>query len=407
MFVGNYSYVNPYIFAGSSIIISLLIVLMIYNLRKNTFKSNFFLVFAVLSLGFANILQLLFSVDLSSSGLPGFIIELFPYSLAILSSLLVMFFLLLFFRTFESEIIMNKLEMILSGFLLVIFSSMFSTILLISAFFSTGPQFGPAPTDSTATSTSATISQGTNQVTPQAGNIGFIQQFYGLIIVFSIILTIVFFISLIWTFRNINKNIESKATKTITKMFQGSIIPILVGSMVALTLNITIGTFISAIGFIIMAVLNFKYGNFILQGEILQHMVILDSEGLPIYGYKFNMNDIDNEDDINDREILFSGALTAVSSLITEFTGNTSQEVREITLNGLIIMVSSIKVQENNYSVVLLTKKSTVFYRDSLKKFTKNIPMIIEQNMQRNYGFTVEQVKNTNMLLESSFGRTY
>ena len=155
-----------------------------------------------------------------------------------------------------------------------------------------------------------------------------------------------------------------------------------------------------------MAYLNFKYGNFILQGEILQHMVILDSEGLPIYGYKFS-KDTEHGDGINDREILFSGALTAISSLITQFTGNESQEVKEITLNGLIIMVSSIKVQENNYSVVLLTKKSTVFYRDSLKKFTKNIPMIIEQNMERNYAFNVDQIKNTNILLESSFGKAY
>lgn len=159
IFIGNCSYINPFVFVRSSIIIFLLIILMVYNLRKNTFKSNFFLVFAVLSLGFANILQLLLSVDfLSSSGLPSFIVDLFPYSLAILSSLLVMFFLLLFFRTFEFEIIMNKLEMILSGFLLVIFSSMFSTILLISAFFSTGPQLGPAPTDSTIISGSATVS---------------------------------------------------------------------------------------------------------------------------------------------------------------------------------------------------------------------------------------------------------
>ena len=53
---------------------------------------------------------------------------------------------------------------------------------------------------------------------------------------------------------------------------------------------------------------------------------------------------------------------------------------------------------------VLLTKKSTIFYRDSLKKFTTNIPLIIGQNMQKNYGFTVDQIKNTNILLESSFG---
>ena len=191
-------------------------------------------------------------------------------------------------------------------------------------------------------------------------------------------------------------------------MFQGSIIPILIGSLISLTLNITKGTFISAIGFVLMAILNMKYGNYILQGEILQHIVIIDSEGPPIYGYKFN-NLIDNDDehDINDREVLFSGALTAISSLISEFTGNISQEVKEITLNGLIIMISSVMVQEKGYSVVLLTKKSTIFYRDSLKKFTTNIPLIIGENMQRNYGFTVDQIKNTSILLESSFGRCY
>lgn len=400
---GNYSYINPFIFAGSSLIILALIGFMIYNFRKNKYKSNLFLGLAILSLGFANILQLLFSVDFSSSGIPGFVTQLFPYTLAILSSLLMMFFLLLFFRTFQSEIIMNKLEMILSGFLILIFSSMFSTILLISAFFSTGPQFGAPPSTQ---DTSTTVTQTTTQAAPQAGNLGFLQQFYTLIIVLSIVLTVVFFISLLWTFRNINKNIENKQIKKATKMFQTSVIPILLGSLIALTLNITTGTFISAIGFIIMAVFSLKYGNYILQGEILQHMVILDSDGFPLYGYKFNDLQSDSDDgDINDKEILFSGALSAISSLISEFTGSTSHEVKEITLNGLIIMISSVKVQEKRYSVVLLTKKSTIFYRDSLKKFTKNIPLIIGQNIKRNYGFTVDQIKNTNKLLESSFGR--
>ena len=107
------------------------------------------------------------------------------------------------------------------------------------------------------------------------------------------------------------------------------------------------------------------------------------------------------------KKYYFLGALTAISSLISEFTGNTTQEVKEITLNGLIIMISSIRVQEKAYSVVLLTKKSTIFYRDSLKNFTKNIPLIVRQNMQINYGFTVNQIKNTYIMLESSFGRFY
>ena len=60
-----------------------------------------------------------------------------------------------------------------------------------------------------------------------------------------------------------------------------------------------------------MAILNMKYGNYILQGEILQHMIILDSEGLPLYGYKFDTIKDSDDGDINDKEILFSGGFNS------------------------------------------------------------------------------------------------
>ena len=158
IFIVNYSYINPFIYFSSSIIILFLLGIMVYNLRNNKYKSNFFLAFAVLSLGTANILQLLFCFNFSYSGLPSFFIQLFKYSIAILSSLLVLFFLLLFFRTFESEIIMNKLEMFLSGFLILLSSSMFSTIFLLSSIFSTGPKFSPPQSSTSNISTVATSS---------------------------------------------------------------------------------------------------------------------------------------------------------------------------------------------------------------------------------------------------------
>ena len=68
-------------------------------------------------------------------------------------------------------------------------------------------------------------------------------------------------------------------------------------------------------------------------------------------------------------------------------------------------MISRFMIEENGYSVVLLAKKSSIFYRDSLKKFTKNIPSIIQQDYKKNFAFTVAQIKLTNKLLESSFGR--
>ena len=81
------------------------------------------------------------------------------------------------------------------------------------------------------------------------------------------------------------RNIESKQIKKATKLFQGSIIPILIGTLISLTINITVGTFISAIGFVLMAILNSKYGNYVLQGEILKHIVIMSTDGIPVYGY--------------------------------------------------------------------------------------------------------------------------
>ena len=99
-----------------------------------------------------------------------------------------------------------------------------------------------------------------------------------------------------------------------------------------------------------------------------------------------------------DQELLFSGALRAISILLEEFTG-TNHTIEEIFFGNLLMMIKQCK----DLSIVLVADKSTLFFREALESFSKQLYSTIP-DIDNTLNFTKEQTKNASLLLEQQFG---
>lgn len=118
--------------------------------------------------------------------------------------------------------------------------------------------------------------------------------------------------------------------------------------------------------FIAISVL--KGGIFIFRSELLQLLFVLDDSGIPSYSFRFR--DISSERLTDDDEMLFSGALKAVSMLFQNLTGS-EVDLKEIVLENAHVMIQRIPIQNQSLSAVLIAKKSSSFYQDALNLFAQ------------------------------------
>jgi len=99
-----------------------------------------------------------------------------------------------------------------------------------------------------------------------------------------------------------------------------------------------------------------------------------------------------------DQELLFSGALRAISILLEEFTG-TNHTIEEIFFGNLLMMIKQCK----DLSIVLVADKSTLFFREALESFSNQLYKTIP-DIDNTLNFTTEQTKKASLLLEQQFG---
>jgi len=116
-----------------------------------------------------------------------------------------------------------------------------------------------------------------------------------------------------------------------------------------------------------------KNGILVFQDQGLRRLIIVDSFGLIHYSYEFRA--FTNRKTSNADEMLFSGAINAISKIMQEFTGTTESQIRQIELNGLQIMIRPIG--NTIYSAILFVDHPTQFFSEALagvsQKFAKEL----------------------------------
>ena len=74
------------------------------------------------------------------------------------------------------------------------------------------------------------------------------------------------------------------------------------------------------------------------------------------------------------QDVLFSGAFTAISQLLEEFTG-ANMNLKELRLDRMRMLIKSLP---NELSVVLIVDKSTTFFKQSLNLFSNKIQDLLK-----------------------------
>lgn len=127
--------------------------------------------------------------------------------------------------------------------------------------------------------------------------------------------------------------------------------------------------FSQLIGLILLSLpILFSQSTYFMQSRRLSRLIIITDAGMPIYDFKFApINGKDNE-------LLLSGALTAIRSVMHEATG-ASKELQAIVFGDLHIIT---EVREG-FAANLLVEKSSALLKDSLRLFADDFQTIYEK----------------------------
>lgn len=142
-----------------------------------------------------------------------------------------------------------------------------------------------------------------------------------------------------------------------------------------------------------------KGGLFIFKDESLRKLFILDDSGMIYFSYSFRS--FQNKETSEDEEILFSGAINAVSSILKEFTGENKNAIEQIKLKNHHMILENIGTTP--YSTILIADRHTLFYNEALQKIVKEFALLIP-SMQKNQFFNKDLSSKANDIINSHFG---
>lgn len=168
------------------------------------------------------------------------------------------------------------------------------------------------------------------------------------------------------------------------------------------------------IGYTIIYIRFLYSGIFILQSNSLQRLIVLNMDGTPLYSYNFllkqqetitireNKEEGQQEEEIasEDEDILFSGALQAVSMLLSQLMG-TKQQLKEIVFEDVNLITYHLPKSQTSF--ILVSEQVTQFYREALENFAQKLPEKVDLN-QKNMMFNDEQNKIADELVLQYFG---
>jgi hypothetical protein len=377
------------LFFGLGLFIWLLLVY-----RKNKYQTVKYLLIATTILLAAQFITAIFTSSFRIGDINPDAVPTIMWALLSVSELIATFCLLLFFEAFMSERVLTKRN---------------NLILMIITSVSTGIiGFGVVVTRIFAESAIGLDNIDEVFILLEASE-------YIITGMFTFFLTmggIIAFVMGILLFKNLmklrRKTHNQEISKSITKMsivvLLLAIAPIVLSSAVQTHISGQLGVLIILVCIGAFFVFYMRGGMFNIQSQSLRRLLIINQGGIPVYSYVFQHFEKPKKEETTiempdeDQELLFSGALKAISILLEEFTG-TNHTIEEIFFGNLLMMIKQCK----DLSIVLVADKSSIFFREALESFSKQLHKTIP-DIDTIFNFTKEQTTRASLLLEHQFG---
>ncbi len=168
-----------------------------------------------------------------------------------------------------------------------------------------------------------------------------------------------------------------------------------------------IGDLLMMFGFLFLIWNTRQTGDLLLYEPSLRYLIVMDSGGVPVFSFSFQLGSLielsaPRSQDSPDahREALYSGAISGISSLISEMV-DSKQTVEQIILNRDIVIVR--QVLGSQYAILLFTGRATKLFLDALDKFSQEIVPVLE-TITPLKTFSPENVEHTSQLVAKHFG---
>jgi hypothetical protein len=206
--------------------------------------------------------------------------------------------------------------------------------------------------------------------------------FYYLMNFLMVVLQIFFeFIWILHLIRTQIKTTQSQKLKMILVKMKRATYVILGGLSMSLITDYS--TVVFVFGLILFFIPFITNGILIFQEANLHRLMIVSKIGCPQYSHIFHPFEgkTQTKDAINTEGMLFSGAIQAITTLLTEIMGQGEhQRVKEIVLNNVFLLIAH--TPNYNQFVILMVQKSTSFvqtildlFNTRLGEFLKNHPI--------------------------------
>ncbi len=160
-----------------------------------------------------------------------------------------------------------------------------------------------------------------------------------------------------------------------------------------------VAQFLLLLSYIVIFATIYRGGVFMFQDETLRKLIVLDQNGISYYSYKFQR--FEKKTNIENSDLMFSGALNAVGKIFGELTGDLQNLLKEMVLENIHLLIEPIP--GTDLSALLIMDKSTLFYKEAIKNFAINFEEI-GVKMEPNLHLRGNQAKKANLLVEQIFG---
>ncbi len=167
-----------------------------------------------------------------------------------------------------------------------------------------------------------------------------------------------------------------------------------------------IGDILMIFGFLLLIWNIRKSGDSLIYEPSLRYLIVMDQGGVPVFSYSFLIGSFfepaapEGQKTTSHREALYSGAISGISSLISEMV-DSKQTVEQIILNRDVVIVR--QLLGGKYAALLFIGRVTQLFKDALEKFSNEILPVLETLSPLKI-LSPEKVENTSQLVAKHFG---
>ncbi|MHA2494700.1 MAG: hypothetical protein ACXAEI_04365 [Candidatus Hodarchaeales archaeon] len=384
---------NQIIFIVFALFCLALLGVMIRYYRQKQYNTYLFLICAIIFFLLEHIIDRLFLPEEESMEEEPFVesmVDIVPMAFLMITIMGSMFFLVLFFQAFESSRVLTEKNLILTLLFAVLTSGLLISGLQLAI---TLPSL-EGKTDEEIFESDA------------ANSIIFPLVVFGLCLGGSALFALAMVIRVFLKLRRRIQATSDPLIKSKLKRMRYAVVGMLFGDMVgdAITglTDIMLAGVFPVLAFTYFVYLYSTSGTFILPGQSLQKFIIIGNEGMPLYSYNFQPETGESVP-FDSQDVLFSGALRAISALFSEFTGRMDQALKEVTLESVVVMGS--QLAEQRFLAVLLVDYSTRFFQEAFDNATEQLDLLVSQfSLRPGKTLTIPQIQSLDQIIETNFG---